>query len=122
MDGYGYLTITPMLVHLPFAMLAVMQPAMVAVGLTLMPSICSTIYPGQALDRCVGWGAAKVASRGVVLPMLVVYLAELRARRVFLGSPAVGDIRGWAGAREAAPWHRPCTRLLRALLQLGRRS
>ena len=88
MDGYGYLTITPMLVHLPFATLAALQPLVAAINLTLQPAICATIYPGQDLDRCVGWGLAKVAARGVVLPMLVVYLAELRARRVFLGSLA----------------------------------
>ena len=103
------------MLQLPFAMLALVQPAVAAVNLSLMPHICATFYPGQDLDRCVGWGVAKVAARGVVLPMLVVYLAELRARRVFLGSEAAAAVTAAsAQERPAAPaqprmamgWHR----------------
>ena len=73
----------PILLHLPFRTLAALLPALAATNLTLMPSICATVYPDRHLARCVVAGVAKVLLRGVLLPLLVVYVAELRARRVF---------------------------------------
>ena len=92
---------------LPFRTLAATLPVLAAASLSLMPAICTTIYPEQQLEACVAGGVMKVVVRGLVLPLLVVYVAELLARRVFLASPAeaaaaaAAALAGEAGQRTS---------------------
>ena len=86
LDGFSWLLFVPSLLQVPFRTLALVQPALAAGALTLMPVVCNEVHFGWPLPPCMAAGVARVAFRGVLLPLLVVYCSELWARRVFLAT------------------------------------
>ena len=88
-----------MLFPLPPRVLVVVAPVVAAVNLSLAPTYCALFHPGRAPAACVGWLVAKVALQGVLLPLALITLLDLRARRVFLSTQAASA----AGAVEGGP-------------------
>ena len=95
-QGQGFLTLSALLFQLPFQVMAVVQPAYVAIALTRQPYLCVLFQPAAPLGACVRRAALRVAARSIVLPMVLVYAIESRARRVFLSTlePAGGVLSG----------------------------
>ena len=91
---------------LPFRTLAATLPVLAAANLSLMPTICTTIYPEQQLEACVAGGVLKVVAWGVVLPLLGVYVAELYARQVFMATPVEAAATAAAAALQTEEPHR----------------
>ena len=105
-NGYGWLTCAPIMHPLPFRTLAATLPVLAAANLSLMPTICTTIYPEQQLEACVAGGVLKVVAWGVVLPLLGVYVAELYARQVFMATPVEAAATAAAAALQTEEPHR----------------
>lgn len=98
MLGAHYLLITALMFQLPFRVLALTQPALVAAQARLLASsLCPQFFPGSA--ACVRGALAALALRGLLLPLGVTYIAELLARRVFLASAA--EAGGGGGGAHA---------------------
>ena len=101
-QGQGFLTLFAVLFQLPFRVMAVVQPAYVAVALTRQPHLCRLLQSAAPLGACVRRAALKVVVRAIVMPMALVYAIELRSRRVFLSTlaPVGGGSSGqWRGGR-----------------------
>ena len=92
------LLITPIMLQLPFCLLLPTLPLLAAVNLTRMPAICAAAYAHQPPGACVWRGISRVAARGVALPLTVVAVAELLARRVYLSSMAAAATATGAAA------------------------
>ena len=102
LDGFSWLLLTPIFFQLPFSVLAATLPALTAAHLSLMPTVCAALHPENPLHACVVWGVAKVAALVALLPLPAAYLVELKARRVFLASPAAATALTAAAAAAAA--------------------
>ena len=97
LDAFSWLLFVPSLIQLPFRTLALVQPVLAAGALTLMPVVCTEVHTGWPHVSCMAAGVARVAFRGVLLPLLVVYCSELWARRVFLATPAAAAAEAQQG-------------------------
>ena len=65
--------------------------ALVAANLPFLAPICRRLHQESPLPRCVATRALRLTLRGLLLPLAVVWLVELRARRLF--AAAVGRQR-----------------------------
>ena len=100
-SNFSWITIMTMLHPLPPRVLAVVAPIVAAVNLSLAPTYCALFHPGRAPAACMGWLVAKVALQGVLLPLALITLLDLRARRVFLSTQAASA--AGAGGRGNRP-------------------
>ena len=103
--GFGWLSIVPLLFQLPFTLLLATQPTMAAINLSLLPAVCAYLHPARPTRACLTSALAKVALRSVALPLAVVWVVELRARKVFLAAEglAAGGGERRPGVREPPP-------------------
>ena len=101
---FAWLTVLPLLLQLPFRTMAMLQSAMVAINLAaLLPAICATQDPTAPLAGCLARSAAKAVFRNLLLPLLVVYTVEVKARQIFLPqAPIAVAPRGEATALPLA--------------------
>ena len=111
--GFGWLSIVPLLFQLPFTLLLATQPTMAAINLSLLPAVCAYLHPTRPTRACLASALAKVALRSVALPLAVVWVVELQARKVFLAAEGVaagGGERGLEGREGRPPGRQPVDR------------
>ena len=85
-----------MLLQLPVSTLLAVLPCLALLNASLVPAMCAKFYAPQPLPACVASWAARVCLRCVLLPFLIVYACELRARSLWR-QRAGRRLRGAAG-------------------------
>ena len=84
MANYAYLAADSLAARLPWRVMAVTEPLRAAVSLSQLPALCPLLSPGMPVAACVVRRAARAMARYVLLPLMLIWLLERRARHVFL--------------------------------------